>query len=82
MEGAKIEQLKRTIRWLTHELDARHRVFLITFNEAAERKIPLTVMNDLGKATLLGKVSEIDATGGTNISAAIELGAAVVNKRV
>lgn len=82
MNGHKIEQLKSTMHWLIDNLNERHRMCIITFNNQADRKTPLTVMNAAGKVKLLAAVHGIAANGGTNIALALNLAAAVLDERV
>lgn len=82
MNGHKIEQLKNTMHWLIDNLTERHRMCIITFNNQADRNTPLTVMNAAGKVKLLAAVHGIAASGGTNITLALDLAAAVLDERV
>lgn len=81
MLGDKIDQLKGTMKWLIDNLGENHRMCVITFNDKASRKTPLTLMTAAGKVNQLEAVQSITALGSTDITAALSLAAAVINER-
>ncbi len=81
MMGEKIDQLKETMNWLIDNLGENHRMCVISFNDEAVRKTPLTVMSAAGKIRQLEVVRELRAVASTDITAALKLAADVVNGR-
>ena len=81
MQGPKITTLRQTLLAAIDLLGPADRLSLIAFESRATRLIPLTRMTDAGRRTAREAVVRLNAGGGTDIGAALETAAAVVEGR-
>ena len=66
-EDEKLIMVKRTLNFLIAQLSESDRLCIISFNNSATKLMPLTVMNNRGKAFAATVTNYLVANGGTNI---------------
>lgn len=67
LEDNKLVLVKKTLNFMIAQLTERDRISIISFNNHAVKLMPLTVMNNRGKALAATVASYLHADGGTNI---------------
>ena len=67
MSGEKIEMVTKTLNFMIAQLSEIDRLCIIEFNNRAQKLMPLTVMNNKGKAFASTVANHLVAGGGTNI---------------
>ncbi|ETV97114.1 hypothetical protein H310_09923 [Aphanomyces invadans] len=80
MHGDKLALCKRTMDFLAHQLAPHDRVSLVSYDSDVTTDMPLTKMNDQGKANLAQKVKCIQAGSCTNLSGGLVAGVEEVQR--
>jgi Ca-activated chloride channel family protein len=78
MDGDKLVHARAAIRELVSQLEPLDRFALVTYSDGAELRIPLATAIPEARQRWLSTVSEINADGGTNMSAGLDLALATV----
>ena len=73
MSGEKIEQARAAVLQLVSQLGPQDRFSLITYSDRAEVAIPLAPVDERSHRDVAGRVAEIMADGGTNMSSGLDL---------
>lgn len=79
MQGARLEHTKAAARRMIDTLSPDDTLGLVAFSDKAEVVWPSQLLSDPGKAK--GKISSIQASGGTEILQGLKLGVAELRKR-
>ena len=83
MRGDKIELVKKTLEFMLTQVTEMDRISIVSFSNNASKLMPLSIMNERGKACATRVVSQLCAGGGTNIVAGLDLAIRIaVNRRV
>ncbi len=81
MQGEKMEQNKKALKYIVDALSPEDRFSLIQFNTDADAFSPkLLAASPEHKKAAEKFISELDARGGTNISDALSLGTTILNE--
>ncbi|TKW07162.1 hypothetical protein SEVIR_7G289700v4 [Setaria viridis] len=81
-EKAKIESLKKAMKFVIMKLTPVDRLSIVTFSSVGKRLSPLRSMTPTAQNELKALVDGLTATGSTNIQAGLETGLAVIAGRV
>eukprot|EP01002_Notosolenus_urceolatus_P007793 NODE_307_length_2265_cov_155.196751_g239_i0.p1 GENE.NODE_307_length_2265_cov_155.196751_g239_i0~~NODE_307_length_2265_cov_155.196751_g239_i0.p1 ORF type:complete len:624 (-),score=246.36 NODE_307_length_2265_cov_155.196751_g239_i0:394-2241(-) len=68
MSGPKLELVKKTLGFVTQQLQAKDRMGLVTFDSNVSEEFPLTNMDAAGVLTATQKVKDLNAGSCTNLS--------------
>jgi hypothetical protein len=63
----RLDLVKHSIRTIIASLSAHDELCIVTFNNRAERKLPMTKMTAANKADAIERVRQLRADGGTNL---------------
>ena len=80
-EDNKLLLVKRTLHFLISQLTEVDRICIISFNNYAKKLMPLSVMNNKGKAFAATVVDYLTPGGGTNIVDGLKYGLTVAQMR-
>ncbi len=72
MQGASMDAVKHALRSLVDRLTPEDELALVEFNSRADLLLPATPVSD--RARILAAIDALEADGGTNIEAGLELG--------
>lgn len=78
MDGEKLGNARAAIRELVSQLGALDRFALVTYSDGAQLRIPLGDATPEARERWLATVGDINADGGTNMSAGLDLALATV----
>jgi Ca-activated chloride channel family protein len=81
MKGRPIELVQRSLMGLFTRLCERDRVSIVVFNDKAERKCPLILCTEEGKARLQNIIQAITCEGNTSIARGFIMGLEVLKRR-
>ena len=81
MNGEKLDLVKKTLDFMLTQLTDIDRISIVAFSDSAEKVIPLTVMNERGKARAGQAIARLQVIGGTNIVSGLDLGIKVATTR-
>lgn len=73
MSDGKLNSVKEALSTMVGQLDDGDAVALIAFDDEAELRLPVTVMDAAGKAELERAIRELSPDGGTNIEAGLAM---------
>ena len=79
MAGSKIEATRDALHTLADELDAEDSVSLVAFDDRAEVRLPVTVMDAEGRDRLHAEIDRLQERGSTNIEAGLSLAYAQIS---
>ena len=80
MYGAKIEQVKESLKTLINLMDEKDRICLILFCSTAENYFDLNYLTKENKEILANKINQINVVRGTNILSGLEIAINVIKK--
>lgn len=80
-EDEKLILVKRTLNFMINNLSEIDRLCIISFNDRAQKLMPLSVMNNYGKTMAATVVSYLRAGGGTNIVEGLQTALTVAQNR-
>jgi Ca-activated chloride channel family protein len=80
MEGEKLVHARGAVRELVSQLEPVDRFALVTYSDGAELRVPLAAATPDLRERWLATVGEINADGGTNMSAGLDLALATVTR--
>lgn len=72
MADGKLDAVKTALRSLSAQVDRNDRVSLVAFDDIAELRLPLTVMDDAGRVALRDAIADLHEDGATNIEAGLK----------
>ena len=81
MSGAKLEQVKDSIEFISGELGPSDGLAIVAFNSAAKVSLALTRMDARGRAAAVAATKALSAGGGTTIRAGLAAAAAILSRR-
>lgn len=81
MRGKKLEHMKIATKFLVKKLSPVDRLSVVIFSNQAHRICPLTLMTQDAQTIIEGKIQDLQASGGTNITAGLEEAVQVLNDR-
>jgi uncharacterized protein YegL len=81
MDGHKIQQVQDSVRFIISQAQPQDRLAIVTFNSDAARPLGLRCMHEEGKDAAKTAVVQLQAGGGTSISAGLDLGLQVMEQR-
>ena len=74
MEGRKIASVKSTLEFIIKEMSKNDQLSIVEYDTESTTSLPLTKMDDTGKAQALGVVSKLRAGTQTNLSGGLKDG--------
>ncbi|KAL5579160.1 hypothetical protein UlMin_011602, partial [Ulmus minor] len=80
-DDGKLGKLKTAMQFLIKKLSSIDRLSVVTFSSRSNKVCPLRQINENSQADIENLVKNLDAGGGTNISAGLEMGLQVLNGR-
>ncbi len=73
MAGTKLKLLKEAVGFILDTLNDKDRLSLVSFNDKAKRLTPLQLVNKTNKKNIMNSVNAMKASGGTDISGAMDI---------
>ncbi|GMN52504.1 hypothetical protein TIFTF001_021657 [Ficus carica] len=80
-DAEKIGKLKIAMQFLVRKLSPVDRLSVVTFSHDSTRLFPLRQITEKSQEDIIKQVNALDAVGGTNIAAGLEMGVEVLNDR-
>lgn len=79
--NSKIDHVKSAMRFIIGNSDPRDRLSIVTFNNSAQRVLPLKRMTNMGKDEANMSTVRLVAGGGTSIASGLNVGLQVLEQR-